>query len=365
LAQAPQSGSSFWWLGKVVSNIEACDSSIGAIVQLAMTRALSVLTLAVAAAPDVALAASLCMEVPDLNIQRGSGGPVQVWYCLKSDNPALNAHQQWFVQAYTGAPQRISSQALSWLCLDLAGGDTTNGNAVRVLECSGSESQQWVFGNDNHIRYFAAQGKCVDAGDMLQGTQLTIQDCNGLSQQNWGYDSGGIEGTIYLSDSRRLQVPAPGRLRGARNASAAASNLAAAAASAAARAPRSSPEQRVQVGMPHAERATEQRSPVHNLTSSPCPVNPSARSCNPGDAGKSFSFEAVCDCQFDSFCQASCPAPHPADCWICTGGGCSGGGLGSGFEAAVARAYPGCQPCNVPNGGGFDWKLYATEDHHC
>jgi len=335
-----------------------------------MARALSALILAVAAAPHGALAASLCMDLPDLSsIQHGGGGPAQVWDCLNSDNPALSkfarANQQWLVQAYTGGPQRINAQALVWLCLDLAGGDTTNGNAVEVWECNGLENQQWVFGDDFHIRYFADQSKCVDAGDMQDGTPLMIWDCNGLSQQNWGYDSEGARQTIYLSDSRRLQVPAPGRLRGARNASAAASKLAAAAALAAAGAPRSFSEQQEGVGTPQAEQAAERRGSVHNLTSSPCPVNPSQRSCNPGDAGKSLSFDAVCDCQFDSFCKAECAEPHPADCWICTGGGCSGGGLGNDFESAVARAYPGCQPCNVPNGGGFDWKLYAIEDRHC
>ena len=105
--------------------------------------------------------------------------------------------------------------------------------------------------------------------------------------------------------------------------------------------------------------------PVHNLTSGRCPVDPSRRSCNPGDAGQEISFTAVCDCQFQSYCTAECPAPHGADCWICTGGGCPGGGLGGSFQSAVAKAYPGCHACNIPDGGGFDWKLYAIEDHHC
>jgi len=329
-----------------------------------MARAAPALILAVAATPKGALAASLCMDLPNWrDIQRGSGGPVQVWDCLMSDQPGLSKfareNQQWLVPARTGGPQQIRSQAWEWLCLDLASGDTTNGNAVEAWECNGLDNQQWVFGDDYHIRYFADQSKCVDAGDMSEGTQLTIWDCNGLSQQNWGYDSDGYMKTIFLSDSRRLQVPTPGHLRGAHNSSTAAAALAAAGA------PRSTSGQQEGARAPRADRVAEQRGSAHNLTISPCPVDPSQRACNPGDAGQSFSFEAVCDCQFDSFCRAECPAPHGADCWICTGGGCSGGGLGSGFEAAVARAYPGCQPCNVPNGGGFDWKLYATEDHHC
>jgi hypothetical protein len=229
-----------------------------------MARALCASILAIAAAPDGALAASLCMDLPDWSsIQHGSGGPVQVWDCLNSDNPALSkfarVNQRWVVQPYSGGAQQIYSQALEWLCLDLASGDTSNGNAVQVWECNGLVDQQWVFGDDYHIRYYADQSKCVDAGDMQDGTQLQIWDCNGLSQQNWGYDSAGNMGTIYLSDSRRLQAPALGRLRGARNASAAASNLAAAAALTTGRALRSAWEQQEEEGMPRAEPAAEQR----------------------------------------------------------------------------------------------------------
>jgi len=215
-----------------------------------MARTLSALSLAAAAGLDGAFAASLCMDLPqpdldDLFTQAvGSRhGHVQVWDCLRSDHlpQFARGNQQWLVDPWTsgdtGGPQKIHSQALEMLCLDLAGGDTTNGNAVQVWECSGLENQQWVFGDDYHIRYFADQSKCVDAGDMQDGTYLMIWDCNGCPQQNWGYDSAGTMKTIYLSDSRRLQVPAQGRLRGARNASAAASDLAAAATPAAAGAP--------------------------------------------------------------------------------------------------------------------------------
>jgi hypothetical protein len=225
-----------------------------------MARALSVSILAIVAAPDGALAASLCMDVPDLfSIPHGSGGPVQVWDCLLSDilPNSQRANQQWLVPAFDGGPQKINLETSTLLCLDLASGDTTNGNAVEVWDCNGLVNQQWVFGDDYHIRYYADQSKCVDAGDMQDGTQLQIGDCNDLSQQNWGYDD--YRKTIYLSDSRRLQAPALGRLRGARNASAAASNLAAAAALTTGRALRSVWEQQEEEGMPRAEPAAEQR----------------------------------------------------------------------------------------------------------
>jgi hypothetical protein len=183
-----------------------------------MARALSVSILAIAAAPDGALAASLCMDVHGQQA-------VQVVDCLNRANEEWSV-QRWAVQDVIVV--NFTTEKSPLLCLDLWSGDTTNGNAVAAWDCSGNVNQQWVFGDDNHIRYHADRSKCVDAGDMQDGTQLQIWDCNGLSQQNWGHDD--HRKTIYLSDSRRLQAPALGRLRGARNASAAASNLAAAAA---------------------------------------------------------------------------------------------------------------------------------------
>lgn len=103
----------------------------------------------------------------------------------------------------------IKSAGKSWLCLDLFGGDTSNGNQVGVWECSGLDSQNWVFGDDWSIRYFNDQSKCVDAGDMQDGTPLMIWDCNDLPQQHWGYDGTWIRRTIYLADSRRLQESVP------------------------------------------------------------------------------------------------------------------------------------------------------------
>jgi len=188
-----------------------------------MAHTLSAVIFAVAAAPDGALAASLCMDMPDWTMQAarsGTGGPVQVWDCLMSDlNPlAARENQQWTVRANTDgsheilAEMPVDAKLGLWVCLDLASGDTTNGNAVQAWECNGLENQQWVIGFDNHIRYFADQSKCVDAGDMQDGIQLMIWDCNGLSQQNWGYDSDSHMKTIYLSDSRRLQVPGAANL---------------------------------------------------------------------------------------------------------------------------------------------------------
>jgi len=121
--------------------------------------------------------------------------PVEVMPC------AQVLQQRWSVQAEGGA--QIITDSANY-CLDLIGGDTTNGAPVAVWECNGSPNQQWRFaGGSFQIQYYADQSKCVDAGDMKLHRKLQIWDCNDLPQQHWGYDADPAQKTIYLSDSSR------------------------------------------------------------------------------------------------------------------------------------------------------------------
>lgn len=85
-------------------------------------------------------------------------------------------------------------------CLDLPGGDTSNGNQLWVWDCSGGNTQHWVFQNWA-IRYGGNTNKCVDisGGKIGSGTVLQLWDCNGQDSQKWGYD--GNLGTIYAGSS--------------------------------------------------------------------------------------------------------------------------------------------------------------------
>lgn len=73
------------------------------------------------------------------------------------------------------------------LCLDLADGNTLDGNAVQIVRCDGNESQNWEFVG-SEIRYGADPTKCVDAGGMTDGENLILWDCNSLAQQEWAYN---------------------------------------------------------------------------------------------------------------------------------------------------------------------------------
>lgn len=97
-------------------------------------------------------------------------------------------------------PAQISLMADTSKCLDLVGGDTSNGTPLWLWECNGLSNQAWTFASDSWtIVYQADPSKCIDAGDMSDGKQLQIWDCNGMDQQIWGFDSD--MSTIYLANS--------------------------------------------------------------------------------------------------------------------------------------------------------------------
>lgn len=87
-------------------------------------------------------------------------------------------------------------------CLDLPGGDTSDGNPLWVWDCDGGDNQKWAW-NGLQIQYdgTATWTHCVDVpgGSLDEGVQLQIWQCLGLPQQNWGYDSG--EGSVYSYNS--------------------------------------------------------------------------------------------------------------------------------------------------------------------
>jgi len=84
------------------------------------------------------------------------------------------------------------------MCLDLIGGDLTNGNKIFVWDCNGHASQRWQLFNDQIVS-LKDVNKCIDlpGSDLTNGNQLQIWDCNNGANQKWGYDVS--DNTIYLS----------------------------------------------------------------------------------------------------------------------------------------------------------------------
>jgi hypothetical protein len=58
-------------------------------------------------------------------------------------------------------------------CIDLAGGDITNGNKIQLWDCNGKDSQLWVY-DGLYIRYKGNNQKCIDTGSVSKASKLQI-----------------------------------------------------------------------------------------------------------------------------------------------------------------------------------------------
>jgi hypothetical protein len=102
-------------------------------------------------------------------------------------------------------PPRIPARSIystySGKCLDIPGGDATNGQFLWVWECSEEYAgQRWDW-NNYQIQF---GDSCVDVpnGDLTNGNSIELWDCNGLPQQQWGYDES--VGTIYIASNNAV-----------------------------------------------------------------------------------------------------------------------------------------------------------------
>ncbi len=102
----------------------------------------------------------------------GDGTAVQLWGCQFW---AKDQHWTW------------SGTSLTTLgmCLDIAGGGTTNGTTLQLHNCTGNPAQQWVVAG-NALKN-PQSGRCLDTpgGITTNGTRLQIYDCNNTAAQNF------------------------------------------------------------------------------------------------------------------------------------------------------------------------------------
>ncbi|MFI6583075.1 ricin-type beta-trefoil lectin domain protein [Embleya sp. NPDC050493] len=71
---------------------------------------------------------------------------------------------------------------VSGKCMDVAGAGDADGTPVRINDCHpGSDTQKWTIADGT----IAAQGKCLDGGDLRPGTGLAVRDCDGGTNQQW------------------------------------------------------------------------------------------------------------------------------------------------------------------------------------
>ena len=110
-------------------------------------------------------------------------------------SPNNNPNQKFtLISRSTGSGPAIGPGAvtsgIAGKCLDLNGGNTTNGTAVQLWDCDNAGAQNWTASPDGALQN---SGKCLDATGQGtgNGTLLDIWDCNGGSNQVWEpYDGG-------------------------------------------------------------------------------------------------------------------------------------------------------------------------------
>jgi Ricin-type beta-trefoil lectin domain/Dual-action HEIGH metallo-peptidase len=90
---------------------------------------------------------------------------------------ASDPNEKW---TFTG----VQLRGYGGLCLDLAGGDTTNGNRVQTWDCNalGGSNQRWDIDTSRRI-HFGGTNKCLTyTTTMNNGEGLFIQDCGAPNQ---------------------------------------------------------------------------------------------------------------------------------------------------------------------------------------
>jgi hypothetical protein len=76
-------------------------------------------------------------------------------------------------------------------CVDVPGGNTTNGTQTQLYDCSGGPNQRWTATSAEQLQVYG--GKCLDANGhgTTNGTAVIIWDCNGQTNQQWNLNANG------------------------------------------------------------------------------------------------------------------------------------------------------------------------------
>lgn len=92
-------------------------------------------------------------------------------------------------------------------CVDISGGNTTDGTALQLYDCNQTVAQTWSMPGDGTVR---AVSKCMDVrgGASADGTPVQIYTCNSSLSQQWTYDRG--KGTLKSALGKCLTAAGAG-----------------------------------------------------------------------------------------------------------------------------------------------------------
>jgi hypothetical protein len=90
-------------------------------------------------------------------------------------------------------PVRVGTvpSGISGKCLDLTGGDTTNGTPVEIYDCNNTFAQTWTHHPDDSTVRIG--DKCLDVPEQrtANGTKVQLWTCNGGANQQWTQQADG------------------------------------------------------------------------------------------------------------------------------------------------------------------------------
>lgn len=123
--------------------------------------------------PGVALIGTGSGRCIDVTNAGGDGTRLEILDCSGA------AKQKWVFQS-DGTIRSLG------LCMDLAWGNTANGTAIQVANCSGNRAQLFYLSSAGDL-VSALADKCVDVTDngTGNGTKLQLWTCSGTANQKW------------------------------------------------------------------------------------------------------------------------------------------------------------------------------------
>jgi trehalose/maltose hydrolase-like predicted phosphorylase len=125
--------------------------------------------------PITSVASARCIDIPGGN--NSDGAQLQLYGCNGS-------RSQTWSQPGDGTVRAMGK------CMDVRGGSNANGTPVQINTCnSGTPAQQWTY--DTSTGALKALGKCLTAADggIDNGTKLQLEDCQGGTGQQWKFPS--------------------------------------------------------------------------------------------------------------------------------------------------------------------------------
>jgi len=120
----------------------------------------------------------------------------RIFALLNLAHICIGENQTWHVDAAVCDPSKTVQFRLlrdSKKCLDVRGGQITDGAKLQIWDCNGHTNQDFVWCTDGRIVSAgpgSALGMCLDVpgGDASKPTELQLWQCNGRAGQYWQFD---------------------------------------------------------------------------------------------------------------------------------------------------------------------------------